>query len=328
MVKDGKVKRMENGMMMDYTQFKEALKDALQEHFLGRGRVYYDNVVKTNDTSKEAVVVWQFGTAVRTTIYPEDIYEGYQQTGDFEKCAEEVIRACDMPLFINEGHIPKTWETAKRRLCMRVINRNWNREALKRLPHREYLDLAVVFYVFIKEEGGMAATLPVSRECMEFWGVDAKDLWEAAQNNLREEDFRIEMMETVLEDVLMENGDAEAARQFREEAQEAEEMGLYVVFNRNRSYGARAILRKDLLREFARERGGSFYILPCSRDVGKPVSGKTALLLAILGVSVLLLVHLISNGSILCRGICLVRTALRGASVRKLRAVAHVTASV
>ena len=90
-------------MMMDYTQFKEALKAALQEHFLGRGQVYYDNVVKTNDTSKEAVVVWQFGTAVRTTIYPEDIYEGYQQTGDFEKCAEEVIRACDMPLFINEG---------------------------------------------------------------------------------------------------------------------------------------------------------------------------------------------------------------------------------
>ena len=264
MVKDGKVKRMENGMMMDYTQFKEALKAALQEHFLGRGQVYYDNVVKTNDTSKEAVVVWQFGTAVRTTIYPEDIYEGYQQTGDFEKCAEEVIRACDMPLFINEGHIPKTWETAKRRLCMRVINRNWNREALKRLLHREYLDLAVVYYVFIKEEGGMAATLPVSRECMEFWGVDVKDLWEAARNNLREEEFRIEMMETVLEDVLMENGDAEAARQFREEAQEAEEMGLYVVFNRNRSYGARAILRKDLLREFARERGGSFYILPCS----------------------------------------------------------------
>lgn len=100
---------------------------------------------------------------------------------------------------------------------------------------------------------------------MEFWGVDAKDLWEAAPNNLREEDFRIEMMETVLEDVLMENGDAETARQFREEMEEAEEkVGMYVIFNRNRSYGARAILRKDLLREFARERGGSFYILPCS----------------------------------------------------------------
>ena len=139
-------------MMMDYTQFKEALKDALQEHFLGRGRVYYDNVVKTNDTSKEAVVVCQFGTAVRATLYPEAIYEGYQHTGDFGKCAEEVIRACDMPLCINEGHIPKTWETAKRRLCMRVINRNWNREALKRLPHRDYLDLAVVFYVFKKGE--------------------------------------------------------------------------------------------------------------------------------------------------------------------------------
>jgi len=192
---NGKVKGMVNRKMMDYVQYKEALKDALQEHFLGRGQVYYDKITKTNDTDKEAVVVWQFGTAVRTTIYPEDLYEGYRHTGDFEKCVEEVIGACETPPFINAGHIPKTWESAKYRLHMRVINRKWNQEALRRMPYKEYLDLAVVFYVFIKEEGGMMATLPVSRECMEMWDVDVKTLWEEARNNLKEEEFRIEAIE-------------------------------------------------------------------------------------------------------------------------------------
>jgi len=68
-----------------------------------------------------------------------------------------------------------------------------------------------------------------------------------------------------METVMMEMDDPETARQLRKDMEEAEEgEGLYVILNQSRSYAARAILRKDLLREFAEEWGGSFYILPCS----------------------------------------------------------------
>lgn len=139
---------------MNYAEFKEKFREALQNHFLGRGQVYYDLVRKTNDTDKEAVVVWQFGATVRPMIYLEDMYEGYRQTGDFEKCVKETIRACETIPFIKESRLPKTWESVKCRVHMRVINKNWNQEALKQMPYREYLDLAIVFYVFIKEERG------------------------------------------------------------------------------------------------------------------------------------------------------------------------------
>ena len=137
---------------MEYMQFKERLKEALQEHFLGRGEVYYDKGKKTNDTDKEAVIVRPFRTMVQATIYTEDMYEGYKYTRDFEKCMKEVIRACETVPFVDERYIPKTWESAKGRIHMRVISKNWNKEGLKRMPYREYLDLAIVFYVFIKEE--------------------------------------------------------------------------------------------------------------------------------------------------------------------------------
>ena len=84
MIMDDGVKRMEK-KQMEYMQFKERLKEALQEHFLGRGEVYYDKGKKTNDTDKEAVIVRPFRTMVQATIYTEDMYEGYKYTRDFEK---------------------------------------------------------------------------------------------------------------------------------------------------------------------------------------------------------------------------------------------------
>lgn len=252
---------------MEYMQFKERLKEALQKYFLGSGEVYYGKVKKTNDTDKEAVIVRLIGTAVQATIYPEDMFEGYKDTGDFEKCVKEVIWACEEVPFVDEHHIPKTWESAKGRLHMRVINKNWNKQALKWMPYREYLDLAIMFYVLIKEERGLMATLPVSRECMKLWGADVKSLWEAAQKNLEEEVFQIETMGAVIENILTEMTDSETAGMVLNnmEGKKMEGIGkIYVVTNTCRKYGARAILRKDLLQGLAKEQGGSFYILPCS----------------------------------------------------------------
>ena len=266
MIVDDEVKRMEK-KQMEYMQFKERLKEALQKYFLGSGEVYYGKVKKTNDTDKEAVIVRLIGTAVQATIYPEDMFEGYKDTGDFEKCVKEVIRACEEVPFVDEHHIPKTWESAKGRLHMRVINKNWNKQTLKRMPYREYLDLAIMFYVLIKEERGLMATLPVSRECMKLWGADVKSLWEAAQKNLEEEVFQIETMGAVIENMLTEMKDSEDAGMFWNdmEGKEIEGIGkVYVVTNTCKKYGARAILRKDLLQRLAKEQGGSFYILPCS----------------------------------------------------------------
>ena len=72
MIIDDGVKRMEK-KQMEYMQFKERLKEALQEHFLGRGEVYYDKGKKTNDTDKEAVIVRPFRTMVQARICMKDI---------------------------------------------------------------------------------------------------------------------------------------------------------------------------------------------------------------------------------------------------------------
>ena len=76
----------------------------------------------------------------------------------------------------------------------------------------------------IREERGLMATLPVSRECMKLWDADLKTLWEAARKNLEEEVFQIETIGTVIENILTEMEGSEAVGMFRNEMEEVEEM--------------------------------------------------------------------------------------------------------
>ena len=50
MIIEHEVKRMEK-KQMEYMQFKERLKEALQKYFLGSGEVYYGKVKKTKDST-------------------------------------------------------------------------------------------------------------------------------------------------------------------------------------------------------------------------------------------------------------------------------------
>lgn len=257
---------------MNYVEFKEALRDALQTHFLGRAEVHFQSVAKTNGTAKEAVVLWRNQKEPCPAIYLEELYQGYQQTGSFEKYVEMIVQICGNPLFSVKEQIPKEWEEVKRRLQMRVINKNWNTELLKQVPYKEYLDFAVVFYILVKEEQEMIASVLVDWEQMETWRVGLEMLWKTALRNLKKENFQVEsVIEFVRKKLIQERADPGMAELLMklEEAGEIEDclagLGqLHIMTNPSESYGGRAILREDLLREFAKEQGGDFYILPCS----------------------------------------------------------------
>lgn len=252
---------------MEYSQFKEEVKAALEDYFLGRGEIYYEDVIKTNNTKKEAIVLWQYEMEIHPTIYLEDLYSRYRRSGNFRKCINEVIRACEAPVFISERMVPQRWETAKSRVYMRVVNKEWNKTVLESVPYVEYLDLAVIFYLLITEDEEKMATLQIDRQRMDAWHVDKEELWTAAMENLMKEKFQIKQVEAVMKNVMAELGDSKEGRELRKGLKEAEGKGmerLYQVRNASQKYAVRAILRKDLLKKYAKKMGGNFYILPCS----------------------------------------------------------------
>lgn len=248
---------------MTYEEFKEAVRDSVDKEFGGSAEVYLKTVTKINDTEREAVAVGDNGKETESAVYLDDLYQAYQTTGRFDKCVEKVMRICREQSGIRREDLPGTWEEAKPGIQMRVINKEWNREYLKQMPSIYYLNFAIVFCVVLEETGEMSATVSITDDIMSRWGVNEDMLWNTALDNIRKEAFRLSSMDVVLESM------CKAAGLETDSLKEQTSFGkgicpLYVATSENQSYGARVILRADLLREFAEKRKSDFFILPSS----------------------------------------------------------------
>ena len=109
--------------------------------------------------------------------------------------------------------------------------------------------MAMIFVVLLNEKEGEIAA-QVSWMQTEAWGIDTEELYRAAMDNLRKEEFTITNM-TFL---------------FPAELAKVMPMGIdvYVISTKNRIQGARVMLRLDILKTFADEKGCNLFILPSS----------------------------------------------------------------
>lgn len=141
------------------------------------------------------------------------------------------------------------WEQAKPYVRIRLVKMEENEEYLKDRPYKKVLDLAMIFVVLLNEKEGEIAA-QVSWMQTEAWGIDTEELYRAAMDNLRKEEFTITNM-TFL---------------FPAELAKVMPMGIdvYVFSTKNRIQGARAMLRLDILKTFADEKGCNLFILPSS----------------------------------------------------------------
>ena len=143
------------------------------------------------------------------------------------------------------------WEELKQKVRLRLVNREKNQEYLKSHVHREYLDLAAVFEV---EAAGMEtgkAFLPVPETMASEWGVTPDDFWEAALDNLEDEGCIVVDIRYLIP----------GGMRMRED-----EIKMFVCMAQDGSgnVGAGAVLKKNLLKQFAGEHKEKVYILPSS----------------------------------------------------------------
>ena len=67
----------------------------------------------------------------------------------------------------------------------KLINTAQNRAFLRTVPHIDFLDLSIVFYVLLEITDEGTASMAVTLEHAEQWGVSAEQLWEDAGENVK-----------------------------------------------------------------------------------------------------------------------------------------------
>lgn len=251
---------METIKMMDMEQFAESIKEKLDQQ--GRFEVDLKQVLKNNGVMRCGLMLRSGENNVASTIYMEPFFKAYRDGADMEEIVREILEVyesapsedVDMSFF-------REFSKVKDRLCMKLVNRAANPELLSKIPYRDFLDMAVVYYVDCYNPVIGIGTVQVYNSHMETWDVTEEDLWEAASvNTPRRKPGRIESMGDMLAEIFAGQGDGDGECCCMGESP----VPMLVITNRERVYGAAVVLYSRMLKQAADKVGSDLFILPSS----------------------------------------------------------------
>ena len=252
---------------MNYHEFKENLLKRIKKDYVGAD-IYIETVGKNNGTRKERLVIREGGKRLVPCIRLNELYQCHRETGDMELCVKMVKQLAEPEETMTIPDRLWTWEECRGRILLRLISRDWNREHLETVPHKEFLDLAVTFHLMIGKSGDTVYSMPVTNEVMDIWGTDVDGLFRDGMEHLTEHShFTVKNICHFIARLLEgEPGPGPGRKQTSHGEQEAPQLllqNMLVLFAVPYCFGSAGMLATECLQETAAQ-VGAFYILPCS----------------------------------------------------------------
>ena len=136
---------------MNYEVFKETFTKDLKEKLHKRGiedvSMSFYNVEKAN-VSYEALTVRQGDNNIGLNLNIEKIYAEYNRTGNYgrvlAKSTLAFVRGMENAPSVNFEELAN-YDVMKKKLSIQVISAETNAELLKKMPHENMEDIAVVY---------------------------------------------------------------------------------------------------------------------------------------------------------------------------------------
>lgn len=140
-------------------------------------------------------------------------------------------------------------------ILYQLMNQEKNRELLASVPHIPYLDLAIIFYYYDKDEAGSSIGVIISNEEVRQWGWTVQWMEEqAAVNTPASLPGIFQSMEEMIEEISPEDILPE----------EEPVIPMHVLTNRSKLFGAACILYPGVLSAISKSFQDNLYILPSS----------------------------------------------------------------
>ena len=171
---------------MEFEKFLEKVKNAVQAYFGENLRLTVSNVLKNNGVTLSGLIFMCEDSEVASTIYLNGFYEEYSQGQPF---GEIVRRICavyeenkpDQDLnmdFFND------YAKVRPKLACRLIHYEKNRQLLEKLPHRRFLDMAVVYCCIMMSDRIGCACVLINDSHMELWQASEEQLYQDTMDNM------------------------------------------------------------------------------------------------------------------------------------------------
>ena len=243
---------------MDYENFKESFKEALQEDLYGKGieaRFDMKSVEKLNNEGYDAVTVTPADSNIGVTLNVEAFYKAHESGASMDevvsKASDTVIRGFDNQPSIDVASL-MDYEQMKDKLIMEVVSTEANADMLANVPHVEMEDMSVVYRFVIDSNDDGRATILATNNMIEAMGVTPEQLHEDALKNAPE------LKPAVI------TGMSEVMAEMMGMPTDPADEQMFVATVPDKIHGAGVLAYQDFMDQAAERVGGSFYILPSS----------------------------------------------------------------
>lgn len=239
---------------MGIKEFAEEVRERLTGKIEGISEIEIKQVLKNNSVTLWALLFKDEKSNITPTIYLEPFYARYEEGAEMDDIVTMIAKSYQESRINEQVDFAffKDWETIKSRVAYRLINRDRNTELLEKIPHKDILDLAKVYYVAVQECGG---SILIYNTHLEMWGVDAEELDAVAEENTPTLcPVCVKSMWDVVEEMMGE---------LRTEKENVA-TDMLIMTNPSKVHGAAAILYPGSMEQMAERLQSNFYILPSS----------------------------------------------------------------
>lgn len=254
---------------MEYNEFIKYICQEIKEKLDPEAVVSTNCTVKNNHTLKYSMTILYPGENTSPAIYLDYFYKKYRSGMSTDQIAEEILL-----LYNNNKTSGMTdirtyldFEYVKSKIFCKLVNYEKNLPELYRVPHRQFLDLAVVYYCEMEHESFGLGTILIQNAHLQFWDIDCEVLHRLAVTNTCQENPH----------VFVEMSDLVKSMTGVEMEEYLELVPMYVLTNRKKIFGAASIYFPEVLDEISDQIDSDFYVLPSSihECMIVPVTDKT-----------------------------------------------------
>ncbi len=251
--------------MMSFEEFTENVVKEIRAKVGGAFQIKEHNVIKNNNVKRAGIAVMKNEEDIGPCVYLDEFYREYESDGmRFGEIVDEVCRlilkhADDDALDFDISEF-KRWETVRENVYPKLINAEQNKELLEKIPHRIFMDLAVVYYAVARDHAREdIGTILIYNGHMEMWGQEEENLYQTAMMNMRADgEADLATIETVIKRIAPEITFPSVPCNVPWDTR------MYILTNCRKRFGAAEILDKKTLRMIADKVGDGFIVLPSS----------------------------------------------------------------
>ena len=254
--------------MLNYEEFKKVLEEQLSSYLpesLAGSKVELRCLEKVNRSVDEIAIIplKESGQSVFPCLRVDELYDEYQRIGD-AGAIMELVAGKFLENNKNAPAIVMNQDTLRRdRIVMMLINTEQNKQLLETLPHREFLDLSIVYRLGLgSNKDGLYYSM-VDNKLAKAMGMNEQELFQVAYANTREllPPVVVDMNE-VTRTILKRQGMPD--EMIGECISNMPDNVMFVISNSIGVNGAASMLYEEELQRLAEKVGSDLYILPSS----------------------------------------------------------------